>query len=142
MRLRNPAGASPDLFYSRKVRIHLKPLLFWWLLLFVTTNGASYFILSDGYGVVKWNDGLTKCGWPFLAFEEGGIDGRRRFCPGALVGNLLISLGITVVLIQSWRLAKNVDWRRLRIGRFVAGCVVENEQCPREQASEIDRNQP
>ena len=64
----------------------------------VLANVASYFLLSDRYGVQwGWQDLVVRVGFPFLMFERGGFNGRDNFYVGAAAKNLTIALAIAVV---------------------------------------------
>lgn len=65
---------------------------------FLVINGVSYLVRSDGHGVTKVADGIVQVGFPFLIFEEGGLDYRRHFSLQALLGNLLVAI-VTVFFI-------------------------------------------
>ena len=60
----------------------------------VLANAASYFWLSEGWGITSLNDGLTRVGFPFLIFEKGGIDGRSVFDGHAAIKNSLLAISI------------------------------------------------
>ena len=55
-------------------------------------NGLSYFVLSDGYGVLKVYDGVVRIGFPFVIFERGGIAYQEYFHADSLGPNMLCSL--------------------------------------------------
>ena len=63
----------------------------------IIANAASYFLLSDGYGVQKWNDGLIRIGFPFLMYERGGFDFRDKFYADAAAKNLGVAIGVALL---------------------------------------------
>jgi hypothetical protein len=79
------------------------------LLIFLATVGlacfvnvVSYFVRSSGYGVLEINDGVIGVGWPFLMFEEGGIDGRHRFYLKAAAANFAVAAGVGALVAGVW----------------------------------------
>ena len=58
--------------------------------LFVLANTASYFIRSDGYGVLGVQDGIVRVGCPFLMLERGGFVHREFVSLSAALGNLFV----------------------------------------------------
>ena len=59
--------------------------------LFVVANSASYFIRSDGYGVLGVQDGIVRVGCPFLMLERGGFVHREFVSLSAALGNLFVA---------------------------------------------------
>jgi hypothetical protein len=71
----------------------MKRILLWILatfLLLAVASVISYFLRSDGYGLLEVNDGLIRVGFPFLMFQEGGYGFRREFFWGAALCNLIV----------------------------------------------------
>jgi hypothetical protein len=61
-------------------------------------NGVSYFLRSDGYGLVEVNDGIVRFGWPFIMSESGGVSYYSRVSILALVGNVFVAGGLTIAI--------------------------------------------
>src|SRR5437588_8739081 len=62
------------------------------MVIFVLINTASFFLLSDGHGVVKVYDGMSRIGWPFVMFEQGGFSYRREFHLKPAIADLAIAV--------------------------------------------------
>jgi hypothetical protein len=77
------------------------------LLLFVTVNGISYFVRSDGYGLLDVNDGIVRIGYPFLMCEHGGFVRREFFSLSAAFGNVLATCAVVAIVSA----AKTRSWR-------------------------------
>jgi hypothetical protein len=64
--------------------------------LFLVVNMASYFLRSDGYGIIKGDDLITRVGCPFLILENGGVAPRRRVSGLAFFGNLGVAFASVI----------------------------------------------
>ena len=65
-------------------------------------NAGSYFWLSSGCGVFTVYDGIRAFGFPFVVFEEGGLEGRREFYWGAVRSDLLIALAFGILAVLGY----------------------------------------
>jgi hypothetical protein len=95
---------NQDSRFTRAVTVFLLVLGF-----AILANIASYFLLSTGYGIVKWNDGLVRFGFPFVVYEAGGIDGRSEFYWWTAVKNLFIAIGVAAAVACLWGLLTSMQ---------------------------------
>jgi hypothetical protein len=71
------------------------------LAFFLILNLLSYFLRSDMFGMLGWQDSIKRVGFPFLFFEEGGFAYRQHFDLAKLLLNasvgVLLSIGGALV---------------------------------------------
>lgn len=67
--------------------------------IFIAISAVSFFVLTDGHGVVVVHDGIKRIGWPWLMFEEGGYAWVREFYPKAALANLAFSACVAAFLL-------------------------------------------
>ena len=73
------------------------------LLFFLCVNILSVQLLSDcgllgALNLAGCSDDISRAGFPLLVWEQGGFAYRQSFNPGALLTNLMIALGASVVV--------------------------------------------
>jgi hypothetical protein len=68
----------------------------------ILANAASYFLLSDGYGVAKGNDQIIRFGFPFLVYEKGGFAFRDRFYWPAAAKNVAVAIAFASAITCVW----------------------------------------
>lgn len=78
--------------------------LFFWSIVFVVVNGASYFFLSDGHGIHVGLDGIVRFGWPFPIFERGGIFYHQLFYLKGFLLNFGAAAVVAASLALGWRI--------------------------------------
>jgi hypothetical protein len=66
--------------------------------IFALANGASYFVRSDGYGWGVVHDGIRRCGFPVLFWQQGGYIAHEYFYPAQLGVDVLFGLVVGVLL--------------------------------------------
>jgi len=72
---------------------------------FALLTSWSFFALSDGHGVIHVHDGVTRIGWPWVLFEEGGFAWRRAFYAWAAVVDLAFAIILSATLFAIWKIA-------------------------------------
>jgi hypothetical protein len=72
------------------------------IILFVAISLTSFFALTDGHGVVSWNDGITRVGWPMLMYEKGGIFYRENFYLKAAMVDFSVAALISIIAVWVW----------------------------------------
>ncbi|HXS01792.1 MAG TPA: hypothetical protein VN724_14540 [Pyrinomonadaceae bacterium] len=65
--------------------------------IFCTVNFISYYLKPE-YSTLA--DGFTYFGWPFRIYYEGGFAGTRGIILTGLIGNLVLALGVSRVLVK------------------------------------------
>jgi hypothetical protein len=86
-----------------------------WLLIgtimFLVVCGASYFLRSDGYGVLDYRDGIIRVGFPFVIVERGGQVYREYFSLSAALADLSLALIAAALVFGTGYFAKRAaDW--------------------------------
>ena len=70
---------------------------------FALANGASYFARSDGSGLHTVADGIRRCGFPLLFWQEGGFIAHAYFYPAQLAADVLFFLVAGALLARLLR---------------------------------------
>ena len=76
------------------------------LVVFLVVNGASYLLMSDGYGVQKVYDGVQRAGFPFRFWERGGIYYRHWFSISAFALDLAVAVVLAFCIAFLYRRVK------------------------------------
>jgi hypothetical protein len=63
---------------------------------FALTNWSSYFLRSDGYARSAVADGIRRCGFPFVFWEEGGWTNLHDYYLFPVLADMLVALVVGV----------------------------------------------
>jgi hypothetical protein len=81
--------------------MNFRRILVWSFVAFVITNGCSYFLRSDGFAMPGTADGMVRCGFPILFWEEGGFIGlQSSFSLVAFAVDVLANIFVGVIFIR------------------------------------------
>ena len=72
------------------------------IILFIVISLTSFFALTDGHGVARVYDGITRVGWPLLMYEEGGYVHRQNFYLKAAMVDLAVAALISIIAVWVW----------------------------------------
>jgi hypothetical protein len=66
---------------------------------FALTNWASYFLRSDGYARPGVADGIRRCGFPLVFWEEGGWTNLHDYYLYPILADMLVALVVGVIAL-------------------------------------------
>ena len=82
---------------ERKLRSRTLIVVFAATLLFCTANLISYYLMPAHSTM---DDGFVYFGWPFTIYWEGGIAGTRAISWTGVIGNVVLAICVSRILIK------------------------------------------